>query len=131
MFEQEYNHPKSELEPYEEKIVREFEARPSRSRREAAVRIEKMTGFSRSLPWVGEFLKENGLENRAVVFLPGKVDCGKQKTFLDDVLLPVIRLAELDKVDLFFMDASHFVMGGVSGRVWSRERVWADGSGRK
>jgi transposase len=42
-----------------------------------------------------------------------------QRKFLNDRLLPLIELAKNGSVELFFMDASHFVMGGFAGRVWS------------
>ena len=35
-------------------------------------------------------------------------------------------------MELFFMDASHFVMGGLPGRLWGKVRYWIKtGSGRK
>ena len=56
----------------------------------------------------------------------------KQKDFLTDVLLPEIQAAKAGIIELFFMDASHFVQGGVPSRVWSKVRMWVKtGSGRK
>lgn len=41
-------------------------------------------------------------------------------------------MAKLGNIDLFFMDASHFVMGGFLGRGWSRLRHWVKtSSGRQ
>ena len=41
-------------------------------------------------------------------------------------------MAKLGSIELFFMDASHFVMGGFLGRGWSRFRKWVKtASGRQ
>jgi transposase len=58
IFEHNYNRPQSELEAYRDKIECEFETNPPSTRREAAIRIEKMTGIKRSLPRIGKFLKK-------------------------------------------------------------------------
>jgi len=64
--------------------------------------------------------------------MPAKADTKKQKEFLDNVLKPLIEKANKGMVELFFMDASHFVMGGVVGRLWCRVRLWVKtGSGRQ
>jgi len=41
-------------------------------------------------------------------------------------------MAKLGNIELFFMDAAHFVMGGFLGRGWSRFRKWVKtSSGRQ
>ena len=56
--------------------------------------------------------------------MPCKANPGVQRNFLDDTLLPLIEKAKGGFVELFFLDASHFVMGGFSSRVWSVARKW-------
>lgn len=56
--------------------------------------------------------------------MPAKADAEKQRSFLDDTLMPLIEKAQNGLVELFFMDASHFVMGGFAGRVWSVVRKY-------
>ena len=64
--------------------------------------------------------------------MPSKANPEKQREFLRDKLLPLIEQAKNGVVELFFMDASHFVMGGFSGRVWSVVRKYVKtASGRK
>ena len=58
VFEQTYNQPQSELEKYRKQIENEFENNPPSTRREAALKIEKITGIKRSLPRIGKFLKK-------------------------------------------------------------------------
>jgi hypothetical protein len=58
IFEQDYNHPQSDLEKYREQIEKKFEEEPPATRREAAVAIEKITGMQRGLTQVGKFLKK-------------------------------------------------------------------------
>jgi len=59
-----------------------------------------------------------------VGFVPAKADPQRQRDFLKSTLLPLIRKAEKHEISLFFMDASHFVMGGFVGRVWSIVRKY-------
>ncbi len=76
--------------------------------------------------------KKKGLCSRAVGFMPAKANPKEQQTFLDDVLMPLINKAQNGVIELFFMDASHFVMGGFPGRVWSLVRRYVKtASGRK
>ena len=51
--------------------------------------------------------------------MPAKADPKAQKSFLENTLKPLIEKAKNLEIELFFMDASHFVMGGFAGRVWS------------
>lgn len=61
-----------------------------------------------------------------------KADPGKQRLFRDNVLEPLIERAKNGIIELFFMDASHFVMGGFASRVWWYTRVFVKtSSGRK
>jgi transposase len=76
--------------------------------------------------------QKKGLRSRAVGFLPAKADSKKQKEFLNNILLPLIENAKNRTIELFFMDASHFVMGGFAGRVWSIVRKYVKtASGRQ
>ena len=64
--------------------------------------------------------------------MPGKLSTEKQASFLEGALLPAIEQAKAGMIHLFFMDASHFVMGGVAGRLWCKVRLWVkSASGRK
>lgn len=60
IFENNNYRPESELETYREKIEKEFEANPPGTRRQAAIKIEKITGIKRGLTQVGIFLKKGG-----------------------------------------------------------------------
>jgi transposase len=75
---------------------------------------------------------KKGLRSLAVGFLPAKADPKVQRNFLEHVLKPLIERAKNNDIDLFFMDASHFVMGGFPGRLWSVVRRFVKtASGRK
>ncbi|MFP3089317.1 IS630 family transposase [Treponema sp. TIM-1] len=43
---------------------------------------------------------------------------------MEKKLKPLIKLAKEGFIELFFVDASHFVMGGFTGRLWSRVRCF-------
>jgi len=123
---------KSELENYTEQIIAELDKNPVRTLREAAVIIEKLTGIKRSIPQIRNFLKKNGYRPLKVGFFPSKADFIKQKEFIKEKLKPMMKLAKEGKIQLFFVDASHFVMGGFVGQVWSKVRLFVKtSSGRK
>ena len=51
---------------------------------------------------------------------------------MNSILLPLIEGAKNGAFHLFFLDASHFVMGGFTGRCWSVARKWVKtASGRQ
>jgi hypothetical protein len=43
---------------------------------------------------------------------------------VEEKLKPLIKLAKEGVIELFFLDASHFVMGGFAGTLWSRVRCF-------
>ena len=43
---------------------------------------------------------------------------------MEDKLKPLVKLAKERVIELFFVDASHFVMGGFAGTLWSRVRCF-------
>ena len=58
IFEQNYHRPLSDLEEYREQIEQHFEKNPPKTRREAALAIEQITGMKRGLTQIGKFLKK-------------------------------------------------------------------------
>jgi len=56
--------------------------------------------------------------------MPAKVDPDKQHDFLKTTLEPLISRAKSGAIQLFFVDASHFVQGGFIGQLWSRVRIF-------
>lgn len=75
---------------------------------------------------------KKGLRSLAVGFMPAKADPKVQRNFIETVLKPLIEKAKNTDIELFFLDASHFVMGGFPGRVWSVVRRFIKtASGRK
>jgi len=67
-----------------------------------------------------------------LVFFPAKADGEKQREFYQKTLEPLMAQAKLGQVRLFFVDASHFVMGGFSGALWTKMRRYVrTSSGRQ
>ena len=56
--------------------------------------------------------------------MPAKADPQVQCDFVTKVLNPLIAKANKGKVELFFVDASHFVQGGFVGQLWCRVRIF-------
>lgn len=64
--------------------------------------------------------------------MPSKANPEKQSFFLESTLKSAIKQAKDGLIALFFMDASHFVMGGLPARLWGKVRHWVKtSSGRK
>jgi transposase len=56
----------------------------------------------------------------------------EQRNFLKTILRPLISQAKKGNVQLFFVDASHFVQGGFIGQLWSKARIFVKStSGRR
>jgi transposase len=67
-----------------------------------------------------------------VGFLPAGHDTKKQKDYLLHTLRPLIEKAKSGMCELFFVDASHFVMGGFASKLWGvTRRFIRTSSGRK
>ena len=75
------NHPKSDLEEHRVSIIDEFTKRPPASAKEAAARIEKLTGIKRSEQRVRIFMRNIGMKFRKVGAIPAKADLDKQEDF--------------------------------------------------
>jgi transposase len=112
----------SELDDYQEVIFKELDSGAYHTLREIAVMIEKKTGLKRSRNRIHIFLKKNGYKPLKVGFIPAKADGGKQREFYQNILEPLMSQAKAGIVKLFFVDASHFVMGGFSGAIWTTVR---------
>jgi transposase len=76
-----YHIPKSELESHSEAIKAYFEKHPVSTMKEAAYRIEEMTGIKRSSQRAGIFLKKLGMKYRKTGMVPAKADPIKQEDF--------------------------------------------------
>jgi len=64
--------------------------------------------------------------------IPCNADPAVQKEFLENTLEPLISAAKQKEVELYFVDAAHFVMGAFLGYLWSKFRVFIrTPSGRK
>ncbi len=64
--------------------------------------------------------------------IPCKADPVVQKEFMTTTIEPVISAAKRGEVELYYVDAAHFVLGAFLGYLWSKERVFIrTPSGRK
>ena len=74
--------PESGLEPHRELLAAEFKARPAPSMKEAAARIEQLTGVRRSPDQVRRYLTKLGLKRLKTGQVPAKADPPAQAEFL-------------------------------------------------
>lgn len=127
-----FNRPTSKLTENQHKIEDYFRNNPPANINEAINKIEELTGIRRSPTQVRHFLKKIGMRCIKVGFVPGKADPEVQEDFKKKDLLPRLSEAKIGKRAVFFMDASHFVMGAFLGWIWCFERIFIKSpSGRK
>jgi transposase len=116
--------PQSELQAHQTTLKAYFEQHPCASLKEAAAKIEALTGLKRSLPQVEKFLKKMGLKYRKVGCLPAKADPDQQADFLSQQLQPRLDEAQAGLRTVFFVDAAHFVLAPFLGFLWCFTRVF-------
>jgi transposase len=126
-----YKGPVSALEGHRVTLKTVFGQHPPHNSNEAAARIEELTGIRLSPGRVRKFLHRLGMSVRKTGHVPAKADSDKQQEFLADRLEPLIAQALSGECHLFFMDASHFVLGAFLGMLWCFSRIFIpSGAGR-
>jgi transposase len=124
--------PQSELVQYTSSIEEYLKEHPPASIKEAASKIEELTGIKRSETQVREFLKSIGIKRRKVGTIPAKADLEEQEKFKTEKLEPRIEEAKSGKRKMFFVDAAHFVLCPFLGYLWSFARIFIKApAGRK
>ena len=124
--------PDSALDPRLEVIENEFREHPIGSAKQARLRILQLTGIAFSPSQTRRIMTKMGMGYRKAGQIPGKADGAEQLDFLENELRPKLDEAEAGARKVFFVDASHFVMGAVLGMLWCFSRVFVRGAaGRK
>ena len=137
LLEENYHHPKSQLEPYTEQLKELFKKQVPHTVNQAIEMIEKETGICLKPSACREFLRKIGMKCRRCGVVPGKVmDDDKQRQaqqeFHDKQLQSTLGEAKQGKRTVLFVDAAHFVMGAFLGMVWCFVRLLLpSASGRK
>ena len=132
ILENRYYRPSSAIETFLEDIKKSLDDEPVSTAKEAASRIEKISGVLLSESQTRRVLKKLGFQHRKTAPIPGKADPQLQFDFLTDELLPRLQEAQDGKRRVFFVDASHFVLGAFLGMIWCLSRVFIrTGSGRQ
>jgi transposase len=86
--------PQSDLVKHKAKIEEDFRNHPPATMKEAAHRLEALTGIKRSEPQVSQFLKSLGIKRRKVGMLPAKAEPAQQVSFKREQLEPVLEAAQ-------------------------------------
>lgn len=122
LLEDNYRKPTSQLAPYIEKLKKLFEEQPPHTVNQAIELIFESTGIRLKHTACRDFLKKIGLKCRRCGLVPGKAvdDENQQKAqqeFHDQKLQPLLEEASQGKKTVLFVDAAHFVMGGLFRHV--------------
>lgn len=101
-----------------------FREHPPRSAKEAAAKVEELTGQDLSVDEVRQFMRKMGMRPLKTGHVPGQAKPEEQQQFLDQTLLPLIQMAQSGQCHLFFMDAAHFVLAPFVGVLWCFTRMF-------
>jgi transposase len=101
-----------------------FTEYPPRTSKEAAARVEELTGTKMSIREVQRFMHGIGMRPIKTGHVPAKADRVKQQLFLEEKLLPLLAKAQAGECHLFFMDAAHFVLLPFVGILWCFARMF-------
>lgn len=127
-----FNKPSSELIGSADIIKKHFEESSPATIKEAAAKIELITGIKRGRTQVGKFLNSLGMKRRKTGSIPSKADDQAQVQFKTGELEPRLEEARNGQRVVFFMDAAHFVFAPFLGFLWCFTRLFVRApSGRK
>jgi len=124
--------PESELIKFEKIIREDFQNNPPATIKEAAARIEKLTGIKRGTTQVRKLILKIGMRFIKVGQIPLMADPDIQQEYKEKILEPILTEAREGTRAVFFLDAAHFVMGAFLGFLWCFKRIFIKTpSGRK
>ncbi len=89
--------PQSDLMAHKQPIEAYFLDHPPATLKEAAQRLEELTGIKRSEPQVSQFLQALGIKRRKVGMMPAKADVEQQAAFQQTALEPLLEAAQQGK----------------------------------
>ena len=107
--------PESELAEHRQTLEAYFQDHPPATVKEAAAKIEELTGIRRGLTQVRHFLKSIGLRRLKVGFIPAKADVEEQERFKKDKLEPRLDEAQGRAPRAVLRGRRTFRLGAVSG----------------
>lgn len=123
-----YGTNKSRLENHADSILKSFTEQPPMSVNEAKVRIEELTGISRSPSQIRAFMNRHGFRYIKTGHIPAKADVKKQQQWMKTTLEPAIKEAQNGECHLLFMDAAHFILQPFICALWCMVRLFIKAS---
>jgi len=119
-----HHRPESELDGHKTLVAASLREHPPRSVKEAAQRIEDLTGVKRSLGRVRCYLHRLGMKPLRTGQVPAKADALKQRHYHDETIQPLLQKAKQGQCHVLFMDSAHFVLSAFVAFVWCFERIF-------
>lgn len=116
--------PTSELCQFQPTLEDYFRQTPPATVKEAAAKIEELTGIKRSPTRVKHFLQSLGLKYRKVGMVPAKVEVAVQEEFRQNCLEPCVAAAQAGRRAVFVVDAAHFILAPFLGWLWCFKRLF-------
>lgn len=114
---------KNPIKDIEQEIIDHIESCNYFTQAEIQKWIKDTHTISVSTKHLGSFLKSKGIRKLKCGSIPAKADPKTQAAFYQDILCPLMEKAQSGKGKLYFVDASHFVMGcDFIGAIYGKTR---------
>ena len=119
-----FRRPRARLQPFEAAVRVYFAKTPPATITQACADLERITGVGLKNTQMRAYIKSIGVSRRKVSSIPSKANPQAQEVFHDTQLQPLLAQAKEGTRAVYFVDASHFVLGAYLGYLWSFVRVF-------
>lgn len=114
---------KNPIKDIEQEVIDHIETCNYYTQAEIQKWIQETYNIHVSTKFLGLFLKKHGIRKLKCGSIPARANPEEQVTFYNDTLHPLMEKAQSGRVKLFFVDASHFVMGcDFIGSIYGKNR---------
>jgi len=115
---------KAGLAGFERAIIDEVETNNCHTLQQVADMAFEKAGVEAGAGAIRRLFKKYGLQKYKCAPLPAKAGLAEQRKFHDNIFMELIAMAKEGMIKLYFLDASHFVFGGINflGSVWGTAR---------
>ena len=118
----------SKLEEFSDTLIKYFDKNPPKCINEARAKIIELTDITRCPTRVNAFLKRHDFRLLKAGQIPAKANTTEQVQWVESKLKPTLEEAKSGERAVLFMDAAHFVLLPYLCYLWSRVRVFIQGS---
>ena len=114
--------PEPGLSGFEEQVIEAFKKEEPGNSVKAAAKLSEITGRNVSPRTAVRWMRSLGMIFVKPVVIPSKADHERQFNFLTFTLAPLLKLAQMLRCVVYFVDAAHFVQSASTAPRWAFQR---------